>query len=72
MYKYGARSDSIFSDFLLRVMNGEEPMTSEDMIKIPNEMLIKCYDDENPKDCLINDIFPLPKENVHLAKYITQ
>ena len=60
-------SNSNCTDFLLRVRNGEVPMTSEDMIKIPNEMLIKYNDDENLEDCLINDIFLSLKENAHLA-----
>ena len=46
--------------------------TSEDVIKIPNEMLIKYDDYENPEDCFINDIFLSLKENAHLAEYITQ
>ena len=62
-----ACSDPICSGFLLRVKNGEEPTTNKDMIKIPNEMLIKYDDDENLEDCLINDIFLSLKENAHLA-----
>ena len=46
--------------------------TSEDVIKIPNEMLIKYDDYENPEDCFINHIFLSLKENAHLAEYITQ
>ena len=42
------RFDIILSDFLLHVGNGEEPTTNEDMIKIPNEILVKYDDDENP------------------------
>ena len=44
--------DIILSDFLLHVGNGEEPTTNEDMIKIPNEMLVKYDDDENPRRLL--------------------
>ena len=58
---------SFLMTFFLRVGNGEEPATNEDMIKIPNEMLVKYDDDENPKDCLINEIFPLLKENAHMT-----
>lgn len=44
-----ALSNTIFSDFLLHVGNGDELITDEDMIEIPNE-LIKHGDDENPKN----------------------
>lgn len=44
-----ALSNTIFSDFLLHVRNGDELITNEDMIEIPNE-LIKHGDDENPKN----------------------
>ena len=47
-------------------------LTNEDIIKIPNEILVKYDDDENPGDCLINEIFPFLKENAHMAKYITE
>ena len=46
--------------------------TSEDVIKIPNEMLIKYDDYENHEDCFINNIFLSLKENAHLVEYITQ
>ena len=68
-----ARFDSIFSDFTLCIGNSEKnPMKSEDIIKIPNEMLIKYDDDENLEDYLINNIFPSLKKNAHLVEYITQ
>ena len=38
--------DTIFSDFLLQVGDGDEPTTNKDIIEIPNEMLIKYGDDE--------------------------
>ena len=47
-----ARFDTIFSDSLLHIGNVDEPTTDEDIIKIPNEMLIKYGDDENPEECL--------------------
>lgn len=44
-----ALSNTIFSDFLLHVGNGDELITDENMIEIPKE-LIKQGDDENPKN----------------------
>ncbi|KAL3503783.1 hypothetical protein ACH5RR_033624 [Cinchona calisaya] len=67
-----ARTDPIFSDFLLRVRSGDEPMDDEGNIELPNEMVIK-YDDDDDKseDRLINAIFPSLQENPSSAEYIT-
>ena len=65
-----SRSNTIFSHFLLHVENGDEPITNEDMIEIPNEMLIKYGDEENPEECLINNDFPLLKDHAYSIEYI--
>ena len=65
-----SRSNTIFSHFLLHVGNGDEPITDEDMIEIPNEMLIKYRDEENPEECLINNDFPLLKDHAYSIEYI--
>ena len=58
-----ARSDTIFSDSLLHIGNGDE-----DMIKIPNEMLIKYGDDENLEECLTTSLL---KDHAYSVEYIT-
>lgn len=45
-----AASDSAFSDFLLRIGNGEEPTTGEEMVEIPSEMLVRIEDNDNPEN----------------------
>ncbi|KAG5560632.1 hypothetical protein RHGRI_003828 [Rhododendron griersonianum] len=67
-----AQHDSMFSDFLLRVGNGDEPTINEDLIQIPKEM-VSCYEDtKHCEDQLINTIFPSLRENAHSIEYITK
>ncbi|KAG5563862.1 hypothetical protein RHGRI_000157 [Rhododendron griersonianum] len=65
-----AQSDSAFSDFLLRVGNGVEPTVDENMIQIPEEMIVR-YEGRSCESCLINAVFPSLKENANSAEYIT-
>ncbi|XP_042479690.1 ATP-dependent DNA helicase pfh1-like [Macadamia integrifolia] len=67
-----AISDSSFSEFLLRVGNGEEPTEYEDLIHIPNEMVIKYDDEKKSEDELINAIFPTLQQHAYSTEYITQ
>ena len=53
-----ARSDQYFSDFLLRVGNGDEPTNNDDMIVTPKEMIIKHKNDDTSVQNLIDYIFP--------------
>lgn len=53
-----ARTDKNFRDFLLQVGNGEKPTIDDDMILLPNEMVIRHRDDDSSKNVLINSIFP--------------
>ena len=64
-----SRSNTIFSHFLLHVGNGDEPIIDEDMIEIPNEMLIKYGDEENPEEFFINE-FHLLKDHAYSIEYI--
>ncbi|XP_020249306.1 ATP-dependent DNA helicase PIF1-like [Asparagus officinalis] len=36
-----AKSDTAFSEFLLRIGNGDEPTVTQDLIKLPNAILIR-------------------------------
>jgi len=67
-----ARSDHGFSEFLLRVGNGDEPAHNEDNIVIPEKMVIKYKDDETSEQELIHSIFPSLQTNAYLANYITE
>ncbi|XP_075499060.1 uncharacterized protein LOC142537425 [Primulina tabacum] len=68
-----AKSDPVFSDFLLQVGSGIEPTDSEGNIKIPDEMIIKYSknDEESYEEMLINHIFPNLIENAESTAYMT-
>ncbi|KAL7085708.1 hypothetical protein ACP275_14G295400 [Erythranthe tilingii] len=53
-----AREDPDFIAFLLRVGNGVEPVTSDDNIHIPNEMLIPFVGAESCFRCLVDSVYP--------------
>ena len=67
-----ARTDPNFSNFLLRVGNGDEQLDSDGMISLPDEMVIKWDNDEASEHNLINAIFPALQENARSAKYMTE
>ncbi|KAK8966552.1 hypothetical protein KSP40_PGU001815 [Platanthera guangdongensis] len=52
-----AHDDPCFSEFLLRMGNGDEPTVLDDMIQIPNSMVIS-WEDERSVNILIDAIFP--------------
>ncbi|XP_075494884.1 uncharacterized protein LOC142532481 [Primulina tabacum] len=70
-----ARSDPLFSDFLLRVGNGTECSDADGNIKIPDDMIIKYDDDYDDEDSseqkLIDHIFPNIEKNFQSADYMT-
>ncbi|XP_075492481.1 uncharacterized protein LOC142530533 [Primulina tabacum] len=70
-----ARSDPLFSDFLLRVGNGTECSDADGNIKIPDDMIIKYDDDYDDDDSseqkLIDHIVPNIEKNFQSADYMT-
>ncbi|XP_026425235.1 uncharacterized protein LOC113321555 isoform X2 [Papaver somniferum] len=52
-----ARDDPSFSEFLLRVGDGEEPSLDGELIKVPDEMVIP-WQGEDSVDTLIEVVFP--------------
>ncbi|XP_059638873.1 uncharacterized protein LOC132281157 [Cornus florida] len=66
-----ARTDPSFVDFLLRVGSGEEPVLVDNMIKLPNEMVIKSTNEEDLEKDLINVVLPHLFKNAHSAENIT-
>ncbi|XP_077232617.1 ATP-dependent DNA helicase PIF1-like [Tasmannia lanceolata] len=53
-----AENDPKFSDYLLRIGNGDEESISGNLIQIPADMLIEYEDDRDNKRTLIDLIFP--------------
>ncbi|XP_070026520.1 uncharacterized protein [Nicotiana sylvestris] len=67
-----ARADPTFSDFLLRIGNGEEPTIRDDMVLLPEKLIVKHDGDSTGEDNLIREIFPSLDEMSSCAKYMTE
>ncbi|XP_062075122.1 uncharacterized protein LOC133779145 [Humulus lupulus] len=52
-----ARLDPMFSNYVFSVGNGLPPITKDEIIKIPNGMLVPYHDDKTSLDHLIQDVF---------------
>ncbi|XP_075096269.1 uncharacterized protein LOC142174382 [Nicotiana tabacum] len=67
-----ARADPTFSDFLLRIGNGEEPTIRYDMVLLLEKLIVKHDGDSIGEDNLIREIFPSLDEMSSCAKYMTE
>ncbi|KAL7114938.1 hypothetical protein ACP275_04G152500 [Erythranthe tilingii] len=66
-----AQSDPKFSEFLLRVGNGDQPIDVEGNIRIREQMTIKYDNEEDSIQRLIAAIFPNLSQNVESSAYMT-
>ncbi|KAL0340283.1 UNVERIFIED_CONTAM: ATP-dependent DNA helicase PIF6 [Sesamum radiatum] len=64
-----AQNDDVFSDFLLRIGNGDEPTIEGDMIRISDCMAIP-WEGEHSIEQLINFIFPELSSHAYDPEYI--
>ena len=67
-----ARTGQRFGDFLLHIGDDEHPTISNDLILLPDEMIIKNDDMEKAGDELINTVFPSLYEHAHSTEYMTK
>ncbi|XP_009758918.2 uncharacterized protein [Nicotiana sylvestris] len=67
-----AREDPNFSDFLLRVDNGDEQTVKDNLIRLPEQIVVKHNSTERPEECLIREIFPSLHQNSKSAQFITE
>ncbi|KAG5621037.1 hypothetical protein H5410_006255 [Solanum commersonii] len=67
-----AGADPIFSDFLLRVGNGEESTIRDNLILLPQQMMVQPTGDSKPEECLVRAVFPSLQQNYRSSKYITE
>nr|XP_043639136.1 ATP-dependent DNA helicase PIF1-like [Erigeron canadensis] len=65
-----ARTDPWFSDFLLRVGDGEEDVIDGNFIRIPDDMTIPYNAESGSKEDLISSIFPSMEVNGNSSEYI--
>ncbi|XP_024963558.1 uncharacterized protein LOC112503792 [Cynara cardunculus var. scolymus] len=70
MLNMRARTDPWFSEFLLRVGDGDEEAVDESFIRIPDDMTIPYTDKDKSKDALIDAIFPSLQINGADSDYI--
>ncbi|OMO89802.1 DNA helicase PIF1, ATP-dependent [Corchorus capsularis] len=63
--------DQCFTDFLLRVGNGKEPMINNDMIQVPPLMSMPWEGDQSV-DHLIKSVFPNLNSHSHDLNYMVQ
>ncbi|XP_062017408.1 uncharacterized protein LOC133733784 [Rosa rugosa] len=64
-------NDPDFSEFLLRVGNGEQPTVVEDIIQIPWPMIIP-WENEESINQLVNQVFPNLDRHVNDAGYMVE
>ena len=67
-----AQGDVGFSQFLLRIGNGEQPTHENGLIDIPETVLIQLNDGENPESRIIKSIYADLNEKGQCSKYITE
>ncbi|XP_015167741.1 ATP-dependent DNA helicase RRM3-like [Solanum tuberosum] len=67
-----ARADTHFSNFLLRVGNGEETTIKDNLIALPEQMTVQHTQHGNPEETLIREIFPDLQQNYRSTDYITE
>ncbi|CAG8572206.1 2312_t:CDS:2 [Diversispora eburnea] len=63
-------TSSDFKDFLLRVENDTEPTINDDLIRIPDEMIVACDDNEMLLNCLIQETYLNLQQNAYNSNYI--
>ncbi|KAL0385359.1 UNVERIFIED_CONTAM: hypothetical protein Sradi_2930200 [Sesamum radiatum] len=64
-----AQNDQSFSDFLLRIGNGEEPTVEDNMIRIPDSMAIS-FEGEHSIHHLIESTFPDLGSHIYDPEYM--
>ncbi|KAG5611405.1 hypothetical protein H5410_022686 [Solanum commersonii] len=67
-----ARADSIFCEFLLRVENIEESTIRDNLIQLPQQMMVQATGDSKLEECLVRKVFPSLQQNYRSSKYITE
>ncbi|KAF5187279.1 Atp-dependent dna helicase pif1 [Thalictrum thalictroides] len=66
-----ARTDSLYSDMLMRIGNGSEPYVVDDLIRMPDEIVIP-WEGEQSILQLINAVFPKMSDNAYDRNYIME
>ncbi|XP_026459923.1 uncharacterized protein LOC113360652 [Papaver somniferum] len=66
-----SRLDPSFSEFLLRIGDGTEPFAVDDMVKLPDDIVMK-WEGEQSVERLIDEVFPELEKNASDKSYTSQ
>ncbi|XP_047252203.1 uncharacterized protein LOC124887070 [Capsicum annuum] len=58
-----SRTDPSFSEFILRIGNGEEPTIRDDLVLLPKQLVIQNTSNSTGEDTLVKEIFPSMDKN---------
>ncbi|XP_049350419.1 uncharacterized protein LOC125815062 [Solanum verrucosum] len=67
-----ARTDPNFSNFLIRVGNGEENTIRDNLILLPQQIVVHPTGQGKAEECLVTEIFKGLQQNYRSAKFITE
>lgn len=67
-----AKNDEEFSKFLLRVGNGTEKTTKDELIRLPEKIVIEDSKNGQSEVELLNQVFPSIEQNANSAEYMTE
>ncbi|XP_020251221.1 uncharacterized protein LOC109828691, partial [Asparagus officinalis] len=67
-----AKNDEEFSKFLLRVGNGTEKTTKDELIRLPESIVIEDSKNGKSEVELLNQVFPSIEQNAYSAEYMTE
>lgn len=62
----------MFSEFLLRIGNGEDPTTRDDLVLLPKQLVIENKSSSTAEDALVDQIFPSLDKNTSCVKYMKE
>ncbi|XP_026459340.1 ATP-dependent DNA helicase PIF2-like [Papaver somniferum] len=66
-----SRLDPSFSEFLLRIGDGTEPFAVDDMVKLPDDIVMK-WEGEQSVERLIDEVFPELEKHASDKSYMSQ
>ncbi|XP_026459792.1 uncharacterized protein LOC113360500 [Papaver somniferum] len=66
-----SRLDPIFSEFLIRIGDGTEPYVVDNMVKLPDDIVMK-WEGEKSVEKLIDEVFPELGKNASDKSYMSQ
>ncbi|XP_009802186.1 ATP-dependent DNA helicase PIF1-like [Nicotiana sylvestris] len=67
-----SKADPNFTNFLLRVSNGDEQTVKDNLLSLPELIVVKHNSDERPDECLIREIFLSLHQHSSSAQFITE